>query len=312
LPSYWQHNGKGTMFGRVLFPTDFSDYANSVLACLPDLRVAGLREVVLLHVIRGSDVPMPATINQESLERVRWSAEEHLNLARMALEGQGLRVRTQIEVGSASARIVEVAQDERVHLIVIGAQGWTATQELLMGSVSYQVLRQATVPVLIEKFEVVRELGRVECRRVCGHMFERVLHPTDFSACADEAFQVVKRLKAAGTQEVTLLHVQDERAMAHRTQEQLAGFDREDTARLEKLARALILFGLLPNVLIRHGLPFQETLKVAEEQDVGLIVLGSYGRSAIREALTGSTFENVARLSRRPVLVVRCKPAPTT
>jgi len=298
------------MFSRALFPTDFSDYANSVLACLPDLKAAGLREVVLLHVIRSSDVPLPETVNRDSLERVRWGAEEHLNIARLALEGQGLRVRTRIEYGSPGAEIARVAQEELVHLIVIGAQGWTAAQELLLGSVANQVLRYATVPVLIEKFEMVRELGHVRCRHVCAQMFERVLHPTDFSACADEAFQVVKRLKAAGTQEVILLHVQDQRAMGHRPAEQLAEFDREDTARLEKMARALVLFGLTPRILIRHGVPFQETLKVADEEDVGLIVLGSYGRSAVKELLTGSTFENIARLSRRPVLVVRCQAGP--
>lgn len=300
------------MFGRALFPTDFSDYANSVLACLPDLKAAGLREVVLLHVIRSSDVPLPDTVNRESLERVRWGAEEHLYIARMALEGQGLRVRTRIEYGSPASQIVQVAQDELASFIVIGAQGWTAAQELLMGSVTYQVLRQATVPVLIEKFEVVRELGRIACRRVCGQMFTRVLHPTDFSECADEAFQIVKHLKAAGTQEVTLLHVQDERALAQRTPEQLAQFDREDTARLEKLVRALILSGFNAHFLVGRGIPFQEALKVAEEEDVGLIVLGSHGRSAIQEAFTGSTFENVARLSRRPVLVVRRKVASTS
>jgi len=101
--------------------------------------------------------------------------------------------------------------------------------------------------------------------------------------------------------------VQDERAMAHRTSEQLAQFNREDTVRLEKLARALILFGLNADFLVRQGVPFQEALKVAEEKDSGLIVLGSHGRSTLREAFTGSTFENVARLSRRPVLVVRGK-----
>lgn len=95
--------------------------------------------------------------------------------------------------------------------------------------------------------------------------------------------------------------------MAHRSPEQLADFDREDTARLEKMARTLVLFGLNPRILIRHGAPFREALTVAEEEDVGLIVLGAQGRSAARELLTGSTFENIARLSRRPVLVVRGK-----
>ena len=81
---------------------------------------------------------------------------------------------------------------------------------------------------------------------------------------------------------------------------------------LEKLVRALILSGFNAHFLVGRGIPFQEALKVAEEEDVGLIVLGSHGRSAIQEAFTGSTFENVARLSRRPVLVVRRKVASTS
>jgi nucleotide-binding universal stress UspA family protein len=293
------------MFARVLFPTDLSSYADSVLACLPDLMSAGLREVVLLSVIRPSDVPMPETVNHESLEYWRWSLEEKLNIAKMALEGKGLRVLTRVEYGNPVEQIVQVAEDERVNLIAMGAQGATAAQELLIGSTAYEVIRRATVPVLLEKFEVVRELGHVKCHRVCEHAFERVLHPTDFSDCADAAFQVVKRLKAAGTREVVLLHVQDERAMKQRSREQLAEFDRHDTERLEAPCKSLSMFGLQAHSLLRHGIPFKETLSVADEMNVSLIVLGSHGRSAIREMLAGSTFENVARLSRRAVLVVR-------
>ena len=99
------------MFARILFPTDFSSYADSVLACLPD---AGLREVILLSVIRPSDVPMPETVNHESLEYWRWSLDEKLNIARMALEGKGLWVQTRIEYGNPAEKIVTVAEDERV------------------------------------------------------------------------------------------------------------------------------------------------------------------------------------------------------
>jgi nucleotide-binding universal stress UspA family protein len=293
------------MFARVLFPTDFSAYADSVLACLPDLESAGLRELVLLSVIRRSDVPMPESVNRESLEYWRWSLEEKLNIAKLAMEGKGLRVQTRVEYGNPAEQIVSVSEDERVQLIVMGAQGATAAQELLIGSTAYEVMCRATLPVLLQKFEVVREMGHVTCRRVCEHAFERVLHPTDFSDCAEAAFQVVKHLKAAGAREVILLHVQDERAMTHRTPQQLAEFDRHDTERLEALSRALSMFGLQAKTVLRRGLPFQEALAVADELEISLIVLGSQGRSAVREMLAGSTFENVARLSRQPVLVVR-------
>lgn len=294
------------MFRRVLFPTDFSAYATAVMDCLPELKAAGMGEVLLLGIIRPGEVPLGHSVDRELLERVRWGAEQQLHIARLALEGQGLVVRIRLEVGPPATEIVRVAGEERVDLIVMGAQGESLVQELLLGSVAHQVVRTAPVPVLVDKFDVVRELGHVECRRRCGRTFTRVLHPTDFSDCADVAFNVVKRLRSAGTEEVILLHVQDERAMRHRPPEQLAEFDRTDTERLEKMRQALTLYGIpRVNLLLRHGIPFVEALKVAEEEDVCLIVLGSRGRSAVAEMLAGSTFENVARQSRRPVLVVR-------
>jgi len=55
----------------------------------------------------------------------------------------------------------------------------------------------------------------------------------------------------------------------------------------------------------RHGIPFKETLALADEMNASLIVLDSHGPSALQEMLAGSTFENVARLSRQPLMVVR-------
>ncbi|MGQ9516527.1 MAG: universal stress protein [Anaerolineae bacterium] len=293
------------MFPRVLFPTDFSMYANSVLACIPELKAAGAQIVVLLYVIRDSDVPMADTINWDSLDRVRKSAERQLFLARKFLEGAGLRVVTRIEYGHPVEQILRVSEEEGVGLIVIGAQGQTLAAELLLGSVSYEVVRRAKVPVLVYKFHIIQRLEHAECQRVCASTFRRIVHPTDFSEYSERAFQIVKRLKNAGVEEVILLHVQDSRVMRHRPAEQIAEFDKADQERLEQMSRALALFGIASRVLLRHGLPAEETLKVAEEEDVGAIVLGARGRTLWREMLVGSTLESVIRLSSRPVLVVR-------
>ncbi|MBI5033816.1 MAG: hypothetical protein HZB51_25130 [Chloroflexi bacterium] len=70
------------IFTRVLFPTDFSTYANAVFDCLPELKSAGLEQVILLSVIRESDVPLADTpVNEESFARIRWSVEEQLHMA---------------------------------------------------------------------------------------------------------------------------------------------------------------------------------------------------------------------------------------
>lgn len=295
------------MFERILFPTDFSVYANAVTACLPSLQTTGVKEVVLLHVIPAKDVPLPETYNLESYQFIRWSTEEQLNLLRMVMEGHGLRVRTRIEYGSPVAEIVRIARAEQVGMIVIGAQGTTLAQELMIGSTAFEVMRRSPVPVLLEKAEVVREEGHNRCKWACAEMFQRVLHPTDFSAFADDAYGLVETLREAGTREVVLLHVQDERVLKHRTSEQLAGFNREDRNRLEERCQHLAALGFKARWILRQGNPVQASLRVANEVSAGLIVMGSQGRSAIQELMTGSTLEGVVRLAQQPVLIVRAQ-----
>ncbi|MFZ5809796.1 MAG: universal stress protein [Chloroflexota bacterium] len=293
------------MFSRVLFPTDFSTYANAVLDCLPELKSCGMGEVILLSVIRPQDVPLPESLNRQALEYWRWSLSEQLNIATMALEGKGLRVISRVEYGHPAQWIIQVAEEERVSMIVLGAQGLTIAQEILLGSTAYEVLRRASVPVLLVKAEIVREIGHIRCRAICHNLFAHVLHPTDFSPYSQSAFQIVKRLKTAGTKEVTLLHVQDERIFQKRSAEQVAEFDQHDRERLEELAKVIHLYGMKAETILRHGLPTREVLKVAD--DIGedcLIVMGIKGTNPLRQILTGSTFENVVRLCRQSVLAI--------
>ncbi|CAG0980132.1 hypothetical protein GPROT1_02223 [Gammaproteobacteria bacterium] len=210
-----------------------------------------------------------------------------------------------VEYGNPAREIVRVAQDERIDLIVMGAQGQSLFQDLLLGNTAFEVLRLSPIPVLIEKCDVVRELGHTKCQRVCQTTCTRVLHPTDFSDCANAAFNLVKRLKPAGMEETILLHVQNERAMQQRPAEQIVEFDRKDFERLKQMKRALALSNVPAKITVRHGIPFRETLKLADEEDATVIVVGLYGRNTFEEMVGGGTFEKIVRQSRRPVLVVR-------
>ncbi|NIC00724.1 universal stress protein [Halobacterium sp. R2-5] len=55
---------------------------------------------------------------------------------------------------------------------------------------------------------------------------------------------------------------------------------------------------------IREGVPHEEVLAHVDENDVGLVVVGSKGRSAFKTRLLGSTAEAVLHSARVPVLVV--------
>lgn len=57
--------------------------------------------------------------------------------------------------------------------------------------------------------------------------------------------------------------------------------------------------------ITRFGIPYQEIVNVAKEENVDLIVMGTHGRSGMAHFLIGSVTEKVIRTAPCPVLVVR-------
>ena len=141
-------------------------------------------------------------------------------------------------------------------------------------------------------------------------MFTKVLYPTDFSDVAVKALDYIKQLKEAGTEEVILLHVIDQRsidvlnefARTGSTEKGLEDYSKKEITDLSEKIRS---WGLRPTTRIVQGLPLPEILNASEEDGISLIVIGSHGKSNIAEMLMGSVSEKVVRKSKRPVLVVK-------
>ena len=294
------------MFARVLFPTDFSRHAERVAGCLDEFKALGTEEIVLVHVVEPGP---PTSLATDYVERTfawkRDSDERMQELARR-VEGFGMRVRSRVEIGVPYAEILRVAEEERVSLIAMGSHGHGFIRGVVLGSVTHEVVRHSPVPVLVMKLKLIENLGATECDFVCEHMFQRILLPTDFSACAHEALGLVKGLRAAGAEEAIVLHVQDSRRLTPH-HEHPQGDDQADKERLEGMRQQLEFCGFRAKGLLRKGVPFEEIDRVAREEDVSLIAMGSKGRSALADALLGSVADAVVCRHVRPVLVVRAE-----
>jgi nucleotide-binding universal stress UspA family protein len=59
------------------------------------------------------------------------------------------------------------------------------------------------------------------------------------------------------------------------------------------------------NLLIRKGMSVEAILSVASEKEIDLIVMGTHGYGAVKDALMGGTARRIVRRSTVPVLVVR-------
>ena len=143
-------------------------------------------------------------------------------------------------------------------------------------------------------------------------MFRKILYPTDFSDTAKKAIPFLKQFKDTGTEEVIILHVIDTYRLRipsiYAPTNLISFIDKmviEATEKAQKVADVLTDAGIGTRIRIEQGLPFREILRVEEEEDVSIIVIGSHGRSNIEEMFLGSVSENVMRKSKSPVLIVK-------
>jgi nucleotide-binding universal stress UspA family protein len=143
-------------------------------------------------------------------------------------------------------------------------------------------------------------------------MFKKILFPTDFSDVSKKALGYIRQLKQAGLKEVIVLHVIDEREIdaifqhsGVRFEDMVRSIRADAKKEMEAVERDLEGNGFIVKVKIERGIPFQIILRVEDEEDVSAIVIGSHGKSNIKEMLLGSVSEAVIRKSEKPVLVVK-------
>jgi len=162
----------------------------------------------------------------------------------------------------------------------------------------------------IARWQCRKEITNNNKRRL--KMFEKILYPTDFSDVSKKALDYLKQLKDAGTKEIIVLHVLDERGIEAMGRYASGSFD-EVVRRIEEEARSetraiekeLKKSGFDVKVRIETGIPLKEILRVEEEEGVSVIVIGSHGKTNIEEMLLGSVSEKVIRMAKRPVLTIK-------
>lgn len=57
--------------------------------------------------------------------------------------------------------------------------------------------------------------------------------------------------------------------------------------------------------VVKIGVPYEQILRVAEQSDVDLIIIGAYGKGFVEGNFLGSTLQKVIRFAKSPVLAVK-------
>jgi nucleotide-binding universal stress UspA family protein len=140
--------------------------------------------------------------------------------------------------------------------------------------------------------------------------FKTILHPTDFSASARQAFGLAHTLAAAHGSRLIVLHV-------HETTGPLLAFGAasvqlEPSKQLDKLLKVLRGFHASdPGVRVEHqivtGEPAAQILRAADGKLCDLIVMGAEGSNGSTKSSVGSIAEVILQKAACPVLIMRAR-----
>jgi len=147
-------------------------------------------------------------------------------------------------------------------------------------------------------------------------MLRKILYPTDFSEIANKCMDYIETLGCQCAEEVVVLHVIDRRdintvarALSRYSSMVPVNVEKDMLEKTEqeigKVAERLRKKNISVRTRIEVGIPFSEILRVAEQEEVSFIVIGSHGLSDIREMFLGSVSEKVVRKSPQPVLLIK-------
>ena len=130
-------------------------------------------------------------------------------------------------------------------------------------------------------------------------LFNKVLLATDFSPQSNQLLYCLPELQKFGLREVVLIHVvnvQTSGGNAPEMQEYGAGRLQEEKAQLES-------YGLKVSVYCLIGFPSQEIERIAEVEEVTLILIASHGQGFIKNIFIGSTAAVLLKTSDHSILL---------
>jgi nucleotide-binding universal stress UspA family protein len=134
----------------------------------------------------------------------------------------------------------------------------------------------------------------------------KILFPTDFSHTGDAALELATALTRDSGATLLIVHT-EEPPMAYGGGEFYYGMPNPATADLEKMLHDVKPTD--PSVPFEYrmitGDPASAIVRLAEDEDVDLIVIGTHGRTGLSRLLMGSVSEAVVRRAKCPVLTVK-------
>jgi nucleotide-binding universal stress UspA family protein len=277
------------LFKRILCPVDFSEYSSRALRYAVAFAQQHHSRLFLYHCL----APVPAAVYSEMPSGTQaWDdhSNERLEKLLKSFPAENLDAITKVDSGDPARRIVRIASEENIDLIVMGTHGAGGYEAFLMGSITNKVLHKTKTPLLAVCRPARAVLSGDPNEPLLIGKILCPLDPTDLRMPMLSRAMSLARFHRAS---ILFLAVyppgQPKLAL-----EELKEFIQPEN---EKLCRM--------EFLESTGQPVEEILRTIREGEFDLAVLGHHRRMPMAMESLGSVTLRVIPRSNCPVLVIR-------
>jgi nucleotide-binding universal stress UspA family protein len=134
---------------KILVPVDGSECSVRATGYATDMAKRMDSEILLIHCHKSFPAILGEPYFQNAINKILKKSNELLDPYRNIVQDAGVTFIDRILEGPAAQAICEVAEIEKIDMIVMGCRGRNDLEGLLLGSCTHRVLKTAPCPVLV-------------------------------------------------------------------------------------------------------------------------------------------------------------------
>ncbi|QPV63355.1 universal stress protein [Halosimplex litoreum] len=283
------------MYDAILFPTDGSEAAETALETA--IAAADAHDATL-HVLYVADTNQPSLSNVQGrvTDVLEGQGRDIVEDAASRARNAGVDTVEDVVQGGPSRTICDYVDDRGIDLVVMGTRGSRDIERIILGSVTERVVRNGGAPVLVVPPESDREYPP-----------ESVLVGSDGSdgsaAAVDEGLGIADAtgatLHLVSVLESNVLGIDLGSSQIDEAREQ------RDEGLFAPVRERADDRGVAVETAVEEGDVVDRLNEYVDANGIGLVVVGTHGRTGIDKRILGSVTENLMRSASVPVLSVR-------
>ena len=298
-------------FRNILFPTDFTAHARAALKYAAAFAQQNGGRVVMFSVQNGTVPPNLLTLPEHVFdeEQNRWLLEVRSEVRRLLADPMfsHIEVEPVIVEGEPAPAIAKAVRDYDIDLVTVVTHGRKGLSRALWGSTAEEIISEAPCPVLTIR-PPQHDFVEHKNDRSEVHL-NRILLATNFRPSSAAATQVATQLAKQADAELHAVYVIGdylEQISVAFPEGGLNALTRLRSYVQERMAQLSRDDGARAITHIAEGRPYAEVVRMADEIDADLIVIGTGVHPSLfgGTPVLGSEIERVVRNAPCPVLCV--------